>query len=259
MKRDECAFGADMAERHDRWLATPAGALAQRLQHELLVRLLDPKWGESVLDVGCGTGETMKLLAGTGIRVTGIDRSPAMLAVARRKLGGAPLLVGDAIALPFADASFDAVLMNTTVEFLHEPAAAVLELTRVARRRIYLGVLNRWSLLGLHRRIRARWSPSVYQHARFFGVDDILHLLAAAGATRWRWGGVPYLPDALSRRAVLRRVVSAASGWPNPFAAYLGFAADVERLEAAQERIDRRIRVVATPDAAIARSGLRSR
>ncbi len=259
MNRDECAFGADMAERYDRWLATPAGALAQRLQHELLMRLLDPKWGESVLDVGCGTGEIMKLLAGAGIRVTGVDRSRAMLAVARRKLGAAPLLVGDAIALPFPDASFDAVLMHTTLEFLGNPEAAVLELTRVARRRVYIGVLNRWSLLGIHRRFRALCSPSVYQHARFFGVDDILHLLSAAGATRWRWGGVPYLPDALSRHAILRRVVSATAGWPNPFAAYLGFAAEVERSEAAQERIDRRIRVVATADAAIARAGLGSR
>ncbi len=249
-------FGDDIAARYDAWAESPAGALARRLQRRLLFSLLDPKWGESVLDVGCGTGDTLQQLADAGVRVTGIDDSPAMLRVARQKLGRVPLLLGDAAALPFADASFDVAIMNTTLEFLPAPLAAVHELTRVARRRVYIGVLNRWSVLGAHRRLSTRWQPSIYSQARFYPFYEIFKLLAQAGVARVRWAGVPYLPTAVSRRRLGQHLASGLSGWPNPFAAYLGFAADIERLETVRTPIDQRLRVVATPEAAIAHAGL---
>jgi ubiquinone/menaquinone biosynthesis C-methylase UbiE len=118
-------FGPDVAERYDAWLETPGGALAGQLQHNLLLRLLDPKWGESVLDVGCGTGETLRRLSDAGLRVVGLDGSEAMLGVARRKLGSVPLFAGNATCLPFDDASFDAAILNTTLEFVDDPLAAI--------------------------------------------------------------------------------------------------------------------------------------
>lgn len=252
------AFGAEVAAAYDRWLETPAGALAERLQHRLLLRLLDPKWGESVLDVGCGTGETLRRLSDAGLRVTGLDGSEAMLAVARRKLGSVPLFAGDATSLPFDDASFDAAILNTTLEFVDDPLAAIREVTRIARRRVYVGVLNRWSLLALRRRVEARWHPSVYRDARFFPFHEIIAMLASAGAARWHWGAVPYLPGSLCSRSIVQRFAAGVSGAPNPFAAYLGFSADVEKLEFVTRRLETRIRVVAPPEAAIARSGVRT-
>jgi SAM-dependent methyltransferase len=260
MKRrgpDPRIFGAEVAVRYDRWLETPAGALAGQLQHRLLLRLLDPKWGESVLDVGCGTGETLRRLSDAGLRVVGLDGSEAMLAVARQKLGSVPLFAGDAASLPFDDASFDAAILNTTLEFVDDPLAAIRELTRVARRRVYVGVLNRWSLLAVRRRVEARWRPTVYGGARFYPFHEILALLAAAGATRWRWGAVPFVSNRLSSFATVQRLAAGVSGAPNPFAAYLGFSADVEKLEVVTRRLETRIRVVAPPEAAIARSGVR--
>jgi ubiquinone/menaquinone biosynthesis C-methylase UbiE len=250
-------FGPELASRYDHWLETPAGMLAQRLQHRLLLSLLDPKWGESVLDVGCGTGETLRRLSDAGLRVAGLDRSPAMLAVARSKLGSVPLFAGDATCLPFDDASFDAAILDTTIEFVDDPLAAVRELTRVTRRRVYVGVLNRWSLLAARRRVEARWRPSLYGEARFFTFYEVIAMLAAAKAARWRWGAVPYVPGRLSARSTVQQIAAGVSGVPNPFAAYLGFSADVEKLEGVLRRVETRIRVVAPPEAAIARSGVR--
>lgn len=246
-----------VASAYARWHEGPSGAVAQRLQHQLLLQLLDPKWGETVLDVGCGTGETLQRLADAGLRVTGVDRSPAMLARARRRLGRVPLLLGDAAALPFADASFDLVILNTTLEFLERPEAAVAELVRVARGRIYVGVLNRWSALAARLRWTAWWRGGLYRHARFCPLHEVLGLLAAGGTARRRWGGVAYVPEVLCGRAAARRLASGMAGWPNPFAGYLGFAADVERLELVRQPSRPPIEVVPAPEAAIARVGIR--
>ena len=246
----------EIVSRYERWLESPAGAMAQRLQHELLLTLLDPKWGETVLDVGCGTGATLQRLADAGLRVAGVDRSPAMLARARRRLGRIPLVLGDAGVLPFADASFDLVILNTTLEFLDRPEDAIAELVRVARGRIYIGVMNRWSALAARRRWASWWRGGLYQHARFYPLHQMFPLLAADDVANRRWGAVPHLPAPLCRHDAARELAVAMAGWPNPFAAYLGFAADIERLEVVMQPLHTTVAVVPEPDAAIARVGI---
>ena len=91
------------AELYDRWLQTPGGSLALELQQRLLLELIEPRPGETLLEVGCGTGETLRVLADLGARATGVDRSAGMLAVARRKLGRVALVHADGIDLPFAE------------------------------------------------------------------------------------------------------------------------------------------------------------
>src|SRR3954470_47047 len=69
------------------------------------------KEGGTALDVACGSGKlTAELarMAGTGGRVVVLDFSPEMLAVARRDHPGLEFVEGDALTLPFDDASFDA-------------------------------------------------------------------------------------------------------------------------------------------------------
>ena len=66
--------------------------------------------GISVLDVGCGAGLTLVLAAERGAQVSGLDVSPGLLGVARRRLPGADLRDGDMESLPFPDAAFDAVV-----------------------------------------------------------------------------------------------------------------------------------------------------
>ncbi|MBN1889419.1 MAG: hypothetical protein JW850_15600, partial [Thermoflexales bacterium] len=67
--------------------------------------------------------------------------------------------------------------MVTTLEFLERPQEALAEARRVARRGVVLGVLNRWSLLGLQRRLGGLFRPTVYDAARFYGVGELKRLL----------------------------------------------------------------------------------
>jgi len=102
----------------------------------LTERLRAHRGGEAqVLDIGCGGGFLSNHLAQAGFDVTGIDASQASLDVAARHdvTGKARYLLGDALALPFADASFDAVCAMDFLEHVEDPARVVAEAARVLR------------------------------------------------------------------------------------------------------------------------------
>ncbi|MEU3729150.1 class I SAM-dependent methyltransferase [Streptomyces sp. NPDC033538] len=92
-------------------------AWAARLESWLPARAGD------VLDLGCGTGSLSLLAAERGHRVTGVDRSPAMVELARAKLAGhdAVFLTGDAAAPPVGERRFDAVLVRHVLWTLPDP------------------------------------------------------------------------------------------------------------------------------------------
>lgn len=94
---------------------------------------LHPGEGAVVLEVGCGTGAQLAFYRAHGCRVTGIDMSPAMLGVARSRLGNRTMICqGDGARLPYPDGAFDLVLATLV---LHEidPAARLAVLEDMAR------------------------------------------------------------------------------------------------------------------------------
>jgi SAM-dependent methyltransferase len=100
-----------------------------------LVELGDLRPGQRVLDVGCGTGGyTSAIAEATGAHVVGCDRSASFLDFARKKPAVVEWVRGDAERLPFADASFDRVVMSLLLHQLDDPARAVAEAFRVLRR-----------------------------------------------------------------------------------------------------------------------------
>jgi len=87
------------------------------------MKMFPPEEGMLVLDVGCGTGIHLERYQKAGCRVSGIDLSPAMLLVARDRLGdNADLHLGDASKMPYPDETFDLILMSTV---LHEMPPAM--------------------------------------------------------------------------------------------------------------------------------------
>jgi ubiquinone/menaquinone biosynthesis C-methylase UbiE len=88
--------------------------------------------GARVLDVGCGTGKFIRVLAGRGLaRIWGIDPSPEMLAQATRRVPrSVGLKLAEAEQLPFKDAYFDAAILWTVVHLIERPLAFA-ELHRV--------------------------------------------------------------------------------------------------------------------------------
>lgn len=120
--------GAAYEENMGRW---------SRLTGETFLDWLAPSPGLEWIDVGCGNGAFTELLATrtAPAKIQGIDPSEAQLAFARsrHKAGLAQFRQGDAMALPFADNSFDAAAMALVLFFVPDPARGVSEMIRVVR------------------------------------------------------------------------------------------------------------------------------
>ena len=110
-------------------------ASSERKFTEIGLRMLDAHRGERILEIGSGTGHALAELATmvgeTGFAV-GVELSTGMIRAAKKRIGairperGAAMLQGDALNLPFAEASFDAIFLSFTLE-LFDDIPVVLE------------------------------------------------------------------------------------------------------------------------------------
>lgn len=100
------------------------------------LELLELSAGQELLIDGCGTGLDLPFIP-SGVRITAFDLSPRMVARARRRAEGlgieARIEVGDATHLPYADASFDAVLLHLILAIVADPRTCLHEAARVLR------------------------------------------------------------------------------------------------------------------------------
>jgi demethylmenaquinone methyltransferase / 2-methoxy-6-polyprenyl-1,4-benzoquinol methylase len=121
-----------VAEKYDRTNTILAFG-QDRSWRRLTREALDLKPGERVLDLAAGTGVSTAELARSGAHAVGVDFSIGMLEVGRRARPDVPLVAGDALALPFADASFDAVTISFGLRNISDLDAALHEMARVTR------------------------------------------------------------------------------------------------------------------------------
>jgi ArsR family transcriptional regulator len=140
MPADEPQFTSDLERlRALRSVDDPApvGA-ADRSLHRALVELTVARPLGDLLDVGCGQGRLLKLLASRARRVVGVDIDADVRRLARAEilLAGLPncsLRQGDMEALPFDDASFDTVILDDVLTAAAEPVQALNEASRLLR------------------------------------------------------------------------------------------------------------------------------
>ena len=155
------------AAAYEQWYHAPRGAWISRTEFHLMMRLLRPVAGATLLDVGSGTGHFSRLFASAGLQVMGLDPDRAMLDYARRAGGGVDYAEGSVLALPFPDRAFDHVTAVTSLCFVADQQRALSEMWRVCRRTLVLGLLNRHSLL-----FRQHQGRGSYREARWDTAAD---------------------------------------------------------------------------------------
>ncbi|HEX5053298.1 MAG TPA: methyltransferase domain-containing protein [Planctomycetota bacterium] len=161
---------------------------------ETLCAAVDLRPGQRVLDVATGSGNTALAAARCFTEVTAVDWVPALLARGRERAAAERLLVvfrdGDAESLPFADASFDAVLSTFGVMFAPDQQRAANELVRVCKPGGRIGLAN-WTpegVLGESFRVIARHAPppAGLEPAVSWGNETHLRKLFGAAAASLR-------------------------------------------------------------------------
>lgn len=170
------------------------GAWSQ-LVGQVFLDWLAPPPGLSWLDVGCGNGAFTELLQQrcAPAELHGVDPSPAQLAFAseRAKARGARFLSGDAMALPFDAARFDAAVMALVIFFVPDPKAGVAEMVRVVRAGGLVAAYA-WDLPGggfpmeaIHAELRAAGvTPVMPPHPEVARADALRALWSQAGLER---------------------------------------------------------------------------
>lgn len=175
-------------EKYDRWFTTPIGSLVKKYESELILDLLKPVSGETILDAGCGTGVFTLDILSAGTRIVGLDISFPMLWRAREKAGGyafSPVL-GDIATLPFREGSFDKVISITAIEFISDARSAVAELFRVTKKGgvIVVANLNSLSPWAIRRTEAAKKGDSIFREAHFRSPDDLRSLAPTESVVR---------------------------------------------------------------------------
>lgn len=154
----------------------------------LAVKQLSLKPGDTVLDVCCGTGDFMVPLGaavGPGGRVVGVDFCRPMLVIAKRKLGEAVLMVGDAGCLPFAPGVFDGATVGWGLRNVPDLDRALAEIARCLRPGAKLVCLDTQT----PRNAAVRWVSRLLSHG----------LLPKMGAVLGAREAYTYLPKSTER------------------------------------------------------------
>ncbi len=158
-------FDIECARRYELWYRSARGKAMDRFVEKAIRELLDPKPKERVLDIGCGSGNHLLFFNKLGVDINGVDASPYMIDIARRRLGNrCTLKRGMAEDLPFDDNEFDLAVLINTLEFLDDPLKALREAGRVAKRKVFICVMNSLSWRCITDRLKGLISENLSRH-----------------------------------------------------------------------------------------------
>ncbi len=216
---------------YDRWHETEVGTFALAQEKRLLQHFMAPwtRRQQKLLEVGCGPGRFLQFFWESGFDVSGLDASPAMLELARERLGHrAELHLGQAEHLPFGDNEFDVVALLTLLEFCPNPDQILREALRVARKAILVTFLNKQSLYAISRRNPLhRKKNGFLDKAHWFSWWEINALLRKAAGSRPMSGRSVLIGPQLTWSAKSRWRKLNCRLWPPFLGAYAGVRCDL--------------------------------
>lgn len=216
-------FDKETAAIYRSWQKSRQGIAISSAMDSFISRLLEPRPGDRILDIGCGFGDTLQFLRSRHAIATGLDPSPHMLAIAAGKIGkNCTLIKGTAEDLPFEDNEFDSAMLVNTLEFLDDPETAIREAARVSSRKIVLVSINKWSFGGVRNRLSGMFGNPLFSRAGFYDLWKLKSLiLKTCGPVSLSWAGISGpLPGGLERVVGIREGVGS-----RPFGVMVGVSA----------------------------------
>jgi demethylmenaquinone methyltransferase / 2-methoxy-6-polyprenyl-1,4-benzoquinol methylase len=179
---------ANIAPRYDLLNHLLSGNIDRRWRQRVVKRLreLVPK-DARLLDVGCGTGDlSIALFENTAVQVTGIDFCGPMLKLAKKKAPQLQFIEGDALNLPFAEASFDGLTIGFALRNLADVDRGLRELLRVLKPNAYVAILE----------FSHPANPVFASFVRFYNWRLLPWIGGLVSGSR---GAYQYLPDSISK------------------------------------------------------------
>jgi len=197
-----------------------ADILEKALLQKLLNTLSNPK---SLLEVGCGTAHFTRWFESLDLECYGLDLSLLMLKEAKKLWSNESLLRGESAHLPFKDDSFDVVAFIACMEYMPNPVEVLAEASRVARKGIIIGLMNRWSLPTIRRIIQVKMKRNpYYKNAKFYSILGIKRKLKDALGDAYK---VPYWST-----TVFPKILGNTESSLIPLGALLGVAVKLNEL-----------------------------
>lgn len=213
------------AEAYAQWACRDGNQRIIDLENRVMMEMLRPVCGDRLLDIGCGTGASLAPFLGRGIQLTGVDPSPYMLDIAKKKFGNrVDLHRAHAEDLPFEDNAFEYAALCLCLEFADDPEKALAEACRVAKDGIFVGILNKYSVKAFQRRVKGVFVSTIYNKARFFSIGEIKEMFySLLGNAPVRWQTTCHFPgwrnhwiDSLESFSLVKK---------SPFGAFAGIMA----------------------------------
>ena len=194
-------FDIHSAKRYESWYQSPQGKAMDKSVEASIIALLNPKPGERVLDIGCGGGNNLLFFSKLGLGINGVDASPYMIGKAKERLGHrCTLRSGKAEDLPFDDNEFDIAVLINTLEFLNDPLKALREAGRVARNKVFIGVMNSLSWFCLCSKLQSLFQGSLFSHVRFYNLWELKsYVLTAYGHVPVDWNCAQIWPSFIGK------------------------------------------------------------
>ncbi|HPJ67718.1 MAG TPA: class I SAM-dependent methyltransferase [Desulfobacteraceae bacterium] len=220
-------FDKNINKLYESWYQTPQGRIIDKSIEWLIKKLLDPRPGERILDIGCGTGNHLIIFNKLGLDLTGIDASPNMVDKARLRLGQrCTFKTGRAEDLPFDDNEFDFAVFINSLEFLDDPLQALKEAGRVTNKKVFIGVINSISWTGLRNKIQGCMGNNLFNNAKFYNLWQLKSLLKRA------YGPVPISWCSIKKDSTLLENMYPFSSIDlkainSPFSPFLGMSARI--------------------------------
>ena len=223
-------------EEYNKWYYTKRGKYISGLEKEVLLRMINPpsppfsKGGlGGILDIGCGTGYFTEFLSGFCKNIVGVDTSMDMIkyAIKKHRDSNIKYLIADAEKLPFKDGGFDISVSITALNFVKNPLSAVSEAVRISRKKVFLGILNRWSLLYFFKKVKSFFINTSYSDACFYGERDMVNILSSFPQIKGVYKQHTYFLPFPKTHLILSKMEGSIPSW-FPFGGFMGIVGEKE-------------------------------